>query len=97
MANSHRPTVGATRARQGRRGMPIVWVLVVGMALVILGFILTWVWKSGDLRSAAQPQATHASQVSGFNAPPPDAASRQDYQKGAPLAPKGGNPSNPPS
>lgn len=97
MANSHRPTVGATRARQGSKGMPVLWVLVIGMALVILGFVLTWAWKSGDLSSATPPRANQPSQVSGFQAPRPDAASRQNYQSGGPLAPKSGNPGNPPS
>jgi len=77
--------------------MHVIWVLVIGMALVILGFFLTWAWKSGDLSSASQPRATQPSQVSGFQAPRPDAASRQNYQKGGPLAPKGGNPDNPSS
>lgn len=80
MANSHRPSLGETRARQGRRGLPMLWVLVIGMALV-----------------ASQPYATQPSQAAAFKAPPPSAASRQNYDKGGPLAPKGGNPSNPPS
>ncbi|HSV01580.1 MAG TPA: hypothetical protein VLI41_00115 [Phenylobacterium sp.] len=98
MANSHRPSIGATRARQGRRGLPILWVLVIGMALVILGFLITWAFHARGLSSVSQPYATQPSQANGFQAPPPNAASRQNYQKGAPLAPRnGGNPTNPPS
>lgn len=97
MANSHRPTLGATRARQGLKSGNIIWVLVVGLALVILGFLATYAWKSGDFSAATKPHVTQPAAVSDFKAPPPSAASRQNYQEGAPIAPKGGNPSNPPS
>ena len=97
MANSHRPSLSETRARQGRKGLPMLWVLVIGMALVILGFVITWAFHAPGLSSASQPYATQPSQAEAFKAPPPSAASRQNYDKGAPLAPKGGNPSNPPS
>jgi hypothetical protein len=91
-----RPTVGATRARQGRFGRNIFWVLVFGIALTVLGFAATWAWKAGDLASTEPNNATQKSDVSGFQAPQPAGAARQNYQKGGPLAPQnGGNPSNP--
>ena len=96
MAYSHdRPTIGPTRARQGRLGRSILWVLVFGVLLTVLGFAATWAWKAGDLASddaKTQPTPATAQQ---FTAPRPDAASRQNYQAGGPLAPKNGG--NPPS
>jgi hypothetical protein len=97
MAYSHEDrSVGATRARQGRMGRNIFWVLVFGVALTILGFAATWAWKAGDF-ARTEPNGG-ASQQSGaaYSAPRPDAATRQNYQKGGPLAPQnGGNPTNP--
>lgn len=88
-------TLGATRARQGRAGRSIFWVLVFGVALTVLGFAATWAWKAGDFASA-QNKSQQATAGSQFNAPRPDAASRQNYQKGGPLAPQnGGNPPSP--
>jgi hypothetical protein len=90
-----RPTVGATRARQGRMGRNIFWVLVFGLALTILGFAATWAWKAGDLASTQPTSAAQGADAASYNAPRPDAASRQNYQKGGPLAPRNGG--NPPS
>jgi hypothetical protein len=90
-----RPTVGATRARQGRMGRNIFWVLVFGVALTILGFAATWAWKAGDFASTEPKNAAQAADSGSFSSPRPDAASRQNYQKGGPLAPQNGG--NPPS
>jgi hypothetical protein len=87
-------TATATRARQGRTRTGLIWVLVLGVALTILGFAATWAWKAGDFGRASNPndQAAQAG-ASNFSAPRPDAASRQNYQTGGPVAPKnGGNP-----
>lgn len=99
MAYSHdRRTVGATRARQGRMGRSVFWVLVFAIALTVLGFAVTWAWKAGDFAAEEPNNTPTQAQASGFNSPRPAAVSRQNYQKGAPLAPKnGGNPTNPPS
>lgn len=93
--SQERPTVGVTRARQGRMGRDIFWVLVFGIALTVLGFAATWAWKAGDLAATEPRSAASKSAAASFNAPAPNAVSRQNYQKGAPLAPKG-PPANPP-
>jgi hypothetical protein len=90
-----RPTVGATRARQGRMGRNIFWVLVFGVALTVLGFAATWAWKAGDFASTEPSNTARTADAASFSAPRPDAASRQNYQKGGPLAPQNGG--NPPS
>lgn len=86
-------TMGATRARQGRMGRSIFWVLVFGVALTVLGFAATWAWKAGDFAGPNTTANTPAART--FDAPRPDAATRQNYQKGGPLAPQNGG--NPPS
>jgi hypothetical protein len=74
MSESQRPTLGATRARQGRTGRQILWVLVFGVALVILGFALAYAWQSGG-EAASQPSGRVSGQS--FKAPPPTGATRQ--------------------
>ena len=39
------PTVNATRARQGRWGKHIFWVLVFGTLLAALGMFAAWTWR----------------------------------------------------
>ena len=87
MTESQRPTLGATRARQGRSGRQILWVLLFGIALTVLGFVLAYFWRTGG--DVVSPPGGHQ-QAGGqaFQAPPPDAVTRQNYRKGAPLAPK---------
>ncbi|HEY8615748.1 hypothetical protein [Phenylobacterium sp.] len=66
-----RPAVGATRARQGRLGRHVLWVLVFGIALVVLGFFAAFTWKSGDLASTEPNNAREAADAQAFNAPEP--------------------------
>lgn len=75
-------TVGATRARQGRMGRNIFWVLVFGVALTVLGFAATWAWKAGDFASEERKPAAKAADSATYAAPAPDAASRQNSQTG---------------
>jgi hypothetical protein len=89
-----RPSVDATRARQGRMGRSILWVLVFGVALTVLGFLATWAWKANDMSHTRNANEVASGAAAGYAAPRPDAASRQNYQKGGPVAPRnGGNPS----
>jgi len=48
---SSRPTLGATRARQGRFGRHVFWVLVISTALATLGMFAAWFWRADDLAS----------------------------------------------
>jgi len=93
--SSSQPAVGATRARQGRLGRPVLWVLLFSLLLVVIGFFAAWTWKAGDLSSvdhAAQAGAAARS----FNAPQPAGASRQNYQTGGVFTPDNhGNPGQP--
>lgn len=89
-------TLTPTRARQGRIGRNIFWVLVFGIALTVLGFAATWAWKAGDLAAIQPSNAARKADAVAFQAPPPRDAARQNYQAGGPIAPQnGGNPGNP--
>jgi len=62
----------------------------------VIGFFATWTWKAGDLASVEPNNATERADARGFDAPPPAAAARQNYQSGGPLAPQNnGNPEQP--
>ncbi len=90
-----RPTVGATRARQGRTTRNMLWVLIVALLLVVIGFLATYAFNAPRFATATAPRAP-ASAAGAFNAPQPGAASRQNYQTGGPLAPQNhGNPDQP--
>jgi hypothetical protein len=92
MAESPRPTLGATRARQGRWGRHVMWVLVFSTLLAAIGLFAAWTWRAGDLASTEPNNARQPADAAVYQAPPPAPASRQNYQEGGPLAPKGGNP-----
>jgi hypothetical protein len=40
--------MGATRARQGRWGRHVFWVLLFGTLLSALAMFAAWTWKVGD-------------------------------------------------
>jgi hypothetical protein len=96
MASSQdRPTtINATRARQGRLGRNIFWVLVFGIVLTVLGFAATWAWKASDFAAVQPSHAARQANAAHFQAPPPSAATRQNDQRGGPPAPQN-NPTNP--
>lgn len=54
--------LGAIRARQSRIHGNILWGLLFGVALTVLGFAATWAWKAGDL---AATDAVPMSDVAG--------------------------------
>jgi hypothetical protein len=41
------PVTNATRARQGRWGRHVFWVLVFGTLLAALAMFLAWTWRAG--------------------------------------------------
>jgi hypothetical protein len=73
MTFSSRPTLNATRARQGRVGRHMIWVLLFGTLLAALGLFAAWTWKSGDLASAERTNAKQPAVAQAFNAPEPAA------------------------
>lgn len=67
------PTLNATRARQGRWGRHVLWVLLASTALAALALFGAWTWKAPDL-AATEPN----------NAKRPTAAQSFDMQAPAP-------------
>lgn len=69
--DSQRPTLNATRARQGRWGRPVFWVLLFGTALAALGLFAAWAWRAPDL-AATEPTRFEAQQkAQTFDTPQP--------------------------
>lgn len=72
------PTLNATRARQGRWGRHIFWVLVFGTLLAALGLFAAWTWRSPDL-AATEPTTAQAQQkAQTFDTPAPPSPSPQN-------------------
>jgi len=85
MVYQSRQTLGATRARQGRFGRHMIWVLLFGTLLAAIGLFAAWTWRAPDLASTAATNDQQASDSRAFSAPEP-----------APLAtPAPAEPANP--
>ena len=75
MAFSNRSTtLRATRARSGRLGRPILWVLLFGTVLAALGLFAAWTWRSGDLASVEHNNAKQPAVAQAFDTPAPEPA-----------------------
>jgi hypothetical protein len=76
MSDSSRPAdppkrvLSATRARQGRIGRHMVWVLVFSTLLAAIGLLLAWTWKAPTVASA-NSGAGRSSAAKAFDAPGP--------------------------
>jgi hypothetical protein len=73
----HGPALNATRARQGRWGRHVFWVLVFGTLLAALGMFAAWTWKSPDLASTEPTQFEAQQKAQTFDAPEPVPPSSQ--------------------
>jgi hypothetical protein len=67
---THGPVLNATRARQGRFGLHMLWVLVISTLLAGIGLFLAWTWKASSL-DAANSDNGHVNAAKTFNAPEP--------------------------
>jgi hypothetical protein len=70
--------VNATRARQGSRGMHILWVLVISIALAAIALFGSLAWHESDIdgqggQTTTQAGAAHFDTVPGSNQTPPSA------------------------
>jgi hypothetical protein len=86
-----RPVLNATRARQGRYGRHMIWVLLGGLFLVIAAFAAIWAWKANDFARANVNNgpgnvnsASAPGEPAAFQAPEPAALGNQPYQKATP-------------
>ena len=70
MAPSSPPIdVSATRARQGRWGRHMVWVLLGSLVLASLVLLIVWATRWGDLSHAQPKTAVTAKEAASFHAP----------------------------
>ncbi len=65
--SSSRFTLNATRARQGRFGVHMFWVLVVSTALAALALFGAWSWRADDLASTAPNYNRRTDTAKAFN------------------------------
>jgi len=66
-----RPVLGATRARSGRLGRPVFWVLLFSTLLAALALFAAWTWRSGDLAAVEPNNGRQAMDAQAFDAPAP--------------------------
>ena len=71
MVYQSRPTLGATRARQGRFGRHMIWVLLFGTLLAVIGLFAAWTWRAPALESTAALNDKQPADSRAFNAPEP--------------------------
>ena len=65
--DSSRSTLSATRARQGRVGVHMFWVLVVSTGLAAIALFAAWSWRADDLASTAPNNARETADATAFN------------------------------
>ena len=53
---AHHVRLSETRARQGRRGLHIFWVLAISITLAALALVAAWAWRYAELTSVNDAQ-----------------------------------------
>lgn len=67
LSRSTRSAMPATRARQGRFGRHMFWVLLVSLALAVLALFGAWIWRADDLATTAPNNAREPADAAAFN------------------------------
>lgn len=83
--STSRPVLSATRARQGRFGVHMFWVLAVSTALAALALFGAWSWRANDLASTAPNNAREPADARAFNMGDPAALQTNPAQAPAPA------------
>jgi energy-coupling factor transporter transmembrane protein EcfT len=60
----------ATKARQGRLGRDVFWVLVISMVLAVVAVTLAWVYRAPQLAASEANNGKQAAAARAFDAPP---------------------------
>ena len=71
MVYQSRQTLGATRARQGRFGRHMLWVLLFSTLLAAIGLFAAWTWKAPDLAATGAINDKQPADSRAFTAPEP--------------------------
>ncbi len=75
ITTENRTVLNATRARSGRLGRDVFWVLVFSTLLAALALFAAWTWKSGDLSETRGRAPASAAQT--FDSVEPAPATQQ--------------------
>ncbi|MHB8530513.1 MAG: hypothetical protein ACYC8V_13520 [Caulobacteraceae bacterium] len=71
MAEDHGPVeISASRARQARQGLPVLWVLVISLSLAAIVLFVVWMAHSRGFSAATRKTALQPSQAASFSPPP---------------------------
>jgi hypothetical protein len=70
---SSRPVLSATRARSGRYGRHVFWVLLASTILAALGLFFAWGLRSDDLASTEAANKPTVAEAAASDAPAPAA------------------------
>jgi len=80
--------VEAQYVRQGRRGVHVVWILVISLFLVVTAYAVLFLVRSDDMNAAPADNPRGASEAGPFATPEP--AAKQDVDED-PTAPHRGS------
>ena len=67
----HHTDVGATKARQGRYGRPVFWMLTVSTFLAVIALVGAWVAQSDKLGRVQDNERPSAAELARYAAPTP--------------------------
>jgi hypothetical protein len=77
LRNPGHTVLSATRARQGRYGRHVLWVLLVSTALAALALFAAWTWKAPDLAATEANKAKPPADARAFDMDAPAPATQQ--------------------
>lgn len=66
----HAPDLSATRARQGRMGRDVFWVLVISVVLAIAALTVAWMWRAPQLSASEANNGKRPALAQTFHSPP---------------------------
>ncbi|MFT4254485.1 MAG: hypothetical protein QM608_18620 [Caulobacter sp.] len=81
----HSPVLKATRARQGRWGRHIFWVLVISTVLAAIALFGAWGMRSGDLASVEHTKGVDTPAEAAQGTTTPTAPKQVEGEKTAPA------------
>jgi hypothetical protein len=81
LRNSGRMVLSATRARQGRYGRHVLWVLLTSTALAALALFGAWTWRAPELASTEPHNATQPATAQAFDMGEPAAQQKPSSPK----------------
>ena len=69
--SSRAPDLSATKARQGRMGRDVFWVLVISVVLAVAALAAAWIYRAPQLSASDANNGTRPAVAKSFDAPAP--------------------------